>query len=193
MRTLFITIVLCWIPAGVFAADKPTASKKTYDSFRVIFERNIFSKDRLPPQSSQPSNRVARKQVLAIYVLRGTAAEAGRAHRFAFVEEQVSEQSQTVKVGDEILGGGIKGVYMNYVLFEQNGVVRKIKVGEEFGQTSTTVYTEEKEETEETKTAESSEQAVPEPDKSADPKESTTDENELLKQLMERRQRELGT
>jgi type II secretory pathway component PulC len=185
-----VIIVFLMLAGGMtLAADDPPTTKNTYDKYKVIYERNVFSKDRLPPRQSQPNSRPTRTTtVLSIYVLRGIAAEAGRAHKFVFVEEQVSGESKMAGIGMKILGGQIKDIQMNYVLFEQDGKTRKIRVGEEFGKTSSTVTTAA------TEPADANEPAVEAPPKEEKAGESTpADENDLLKKLMERRKRELGT
>lgn len=184
MRTVTWIIVFLVLTGGVsFAADDPSAAKNTYDRYKVIYERNVFSKDRLPPrQSESPSQQVRTTTVLSIYVLRGIAADAGRPHRFAFVEEQISGESKMVGTGAKILGGRISDIQLDYVLFEENGKTRKIRVGEEFGKASSTVMTD---------AAESAVNAPPNEDTANE--SPPTDENELLKKLMERRKQELGT
>ena len=172
-----------------YAADDSPSGRDGYDKYKVIYERNVFSKDRLPPRSpGEGGDRVRTTKVLSIYILRGIAAEKGRSHQYAFVEEEVSGESQMAKVGTEILGGTIKEIQLNYVLFEENGQVRKIRVGEQFGSTSTTVTTEVSTETEQDKSAEegASQEKAEEPP-------SWGDESDILKKLMERRKRELGT
>lgn len=190
MRTLKWIIVFLMLTGGIpFAADDPSSEKNTYDRYKVIYEQNVFSKDRRPPRQSDPGSRQVRTTtVLSIYVLRGIAAEAGRAHRFAFVEEQISGESKMVGIETKILGGRIKDIQLNYVVFEEDGKTRKIRVGEEFGKASSTVMTDAAEPAD-------ANESTP----SASPKEDTvdesapTDENELLKKLMERRKQELGT
>lgn len=190
MRTVKWIIVFLMLTGGIpFAADDPSSEKNTYDRYKVIYERNVFSKDRLPPQQSDPGSRQVRTTtVLSIYVLRGVAADAGRPHQFALVEEQISGESKMVGIGTKILGGQIKDIQLNYVLFEEDGKTRKIRVGEEFGKTSSTVMTNAEE------PADANEPAVnasPEEDKANE--SPPTDENDLLKKLMERRKQELGT
>jgi len=121
-------------------------------------------------------------------VLRGVAADAGRPHQFALVEEQISGESKMAGIGTKILGGQIKDIQLNYVLFEEDGKTRKIRVGEEFGKTSSTVMTDAAE------PADPNEPTVNNPPKKDKANESPpTDENDLLKKLMERRKQELGT
>lgn len=190
MRILNWIIVFLMVTSGVcFTADDPSIAKSTYDRYKVIYEQNVFSRDRRPPRQDEPSSRQVRTTtVLSIYVLRGIAAEASRGHRFALVEEQISGESKRVGVGTTILGGRIKDIHLNYVLFEEDGTTRKIRVGEEFGKASSTVVTTASEPAD---TNEPTGDALPKEEKADE--SPPTDENELLKKLMERRKQELGT
>ncbi len=192
MRPVKLIVIVFLMFAGgasVAANDQPTA-KNTYDKYKAIYERNMFSKDRLPPHQDRPqgARQTRTTTVLSIYVLRGVAAEAGRAHKFAFVEEQISGESKMAKIGTKILSGQIKDIQMNYVLFEEDGKTRKVRVGEEFGKTSST---EMKDVTESDGGDETADAISPKEEQADEP--SSGDESDLLKKLMERRKRELGT
>ena len=189
MRSIKLIIIVFLLFAGgvSFAAEDQAKGKNSYEKYKVIYERNMFSKDRLPPRQERAEARQVRTtKVLAIYVLRGIAAEAGRAHKFAFVEEQVSGESMMTKIGTTVLGGRITDIQMNYVLFEEDGKTRKIKIGEEFGTTSTTVMTDAEEPADEN---DDDNKATEEKTEGS----SSTEEDDLLKKLMERRKREMGT
>ena len=191
MRSVkLIVIVFIMLFGGIsFAADDPPTAKNTYDTYKVIFERNMFSKDRLPPRErTERPRQIRTTTVLSIYVLRGTAAEAGRAHKFAFVEEKISGDSDVARIGTKILSGQIKDIQINYVLFEENGTTRKVKVGEEFGETSST---ETRDVTESAGGDEAADTTSPKEGQAEEP--SSGGESDVLKKLMERRKRELGT
>jgi type II secretory pathway component PulC len=186
----WIIVFLMLAGAATFAADDPPATKYTYDNYKVVYERNMFSKDRLPPREVQrtTTRRTPTTTVLSIYVLRGVAAEAGRAQKFAFIEEQISGESSMAWIGTKILDGRIKDIRLNYVLFEEDGKTRIVRVGEEFGKASSTVMEDVAE------SADGNETADDAPQKEEKAEESTpADESDILKKLLERRQRELGT
>lgn len=188
-KLIIIVIVILAVYVSLAADNEPT-EKYTYSRYKVIYERNIFSKDRLPPSQKQSGSakQVRTTTVLSIYVLRGTAAESGRAHKFAFIEEQISGETEIAKIGTKIMGGKIKAIQMNHVLFEEGGKVRKVNVGEEFGTTSSTVMKEV------TESAEAEGPASDSPRKEEKANElQPADENDLLKKLMERRKLEMGT
>ena len=191
MKWLINLSLSVYLLAGmtVVAAEEESAGTQSYDKYKVIYEQNIFSKDRLPPRSleDRSNRRVRTTKVLSIYTLRGIAAEQGRAQRYAFIEEEVSGQCQMAKLGAEVLGGTIRQIQLNYVLFEQDGEIKKVYIGEQFGSTSTTVTTEVGPDDE--PEAAASEKAAPE--KTAE-QPASGDESDILKKLMERRKRELG-
>ena len=187
---LLITGVLLVLAGAMsFGAESRSTTKPNYDQYKVIYEQNIFSKDRRPPsQIRDPRPRSTRvTQVLSIYVLRGIAGESGRSHQFAFVEEQISGESQMAKIGTPILNGRIVDIQMNYVVFEEDGKPRKIRVGQEFGKTSSTVV-KELDGSADTEADSGGTAAAEETTGGA----TSADEAEILKQLMERRKREMG-
>lgn len=174
------TVILLAAGSVLFSAEEPNAPKKSYESYKVIYERNIFSKDRLPPREERSdSGQVRKTQVLSIYVLRGIAGPQDG--RVAFIEEQVSGQTLRANIGTEVLNGEITAIQYDRVAFEQNGQTKYVKVGGEFGKTETTVLTTASEEPQEAKPVE-----VPAE------KSSPGDESDILKRLMERRKNELG-
>lgn len=184
---LIVSSFLCLLASPDQPAEETSAAVSgSYDSYKVIYEYNIFSKNRRSPRSNQRRTRRTRTtQVLSVYVLRGIAAEAGKDQRYAFVEEEVAGQTQTATVGTEILAGQITGIQMNYVLYEENGQTRKIHIGEQFGKTSKTVTSEVSADESETSSTDSSSETSDQP--------SSGDENDVLKKMLERRKRELGT
>lgn len=163
-----------------FSAEEQNSSQNSYDKYKVIFERNIFSKDRLPPRETQAgAGRVKKTQVLSIYVLRGIAVQ--KEEKVAFVEEQISGQTMKAEIGTELLNGRITEIKYDRVAFEQNGRIKYVKVGGEFGKTETTVISMVSEESQQ-------ETPVEKPADSSTPGE----ESDILKKLMERRRSELG-
>jgi type II secretory pathway component PulC len=183
-------VFLMFAGMNSYAVNDLPMTKNTYDKYKVIYERNVFSKDRLPPRQKKPkdNNNVRTTKVLSIYVLRGIAAEEARSHKYAFIEEQISSESIMAKIGTKIIGGQIKEIQMDYVLFEEGGKTRKVKVGQEFGTTSTTVMTVATEPADKDTAADNVTPVEEKTDQS-----SPEGENDLLKKLMERRKRELGT
>lgn len=177
---ILTTVTLLGTGGVLFSAPSQETPKRSYDQYEVIYERNIFSKDRLPPQQERSGPaQVRTTQVLSIYLLRGIAVQAGS--KVAFIEEQVSGQTMRAQVGTGVLNGRITGIQYDRVAFEQNGQMKYVKVGGEFGKTETTVLTTAGEEAPAVKPA-----AVP------TEKSSGGDESDILKKLMERRKNELG-
>lgn len=181
--TIIMMITILVLLSGnmmVFSSEESVATGNSYDDYKVIFERNIFSKDRLPPRETKNGSERARTtQVLAIYILRGIAAQQDQ--KIAFIEEQISGQSMKAEIGAEVLNGRITDIKYDRVAFEENGQIKYIKVGGEFGKTETTVVVTASEELQETSAEEKPAEAS-----------NGGGESDILKKLMERRQAELG-
>lgn len=182
---LMMTVIGLTANVAIGASEEQAARQKSYEDYKVIYERNMFSKDRRPPLEEQ-QRRVRTTQVLAIYVLRGIAAQKNE--RVAFIEEQVSGQTLKAQVGTEVLNGQITEIGPDRVTFEENGLTRYISVGGEFGKTESTVMStatgEEPQEAASTQTQPQTQQPAA--------TGSSGDEGDILRKLMERRQSELG-
>jgi hypothetical protein len=175
-----MTAVLLAVTAPAVAAEE----QKTLDDYRVIYERNMFSRDRRPPETNRRRPTRTTTQVLEIYVLRGIAAQ--KDERVAFIEEQVSGQTTKARIGNEVLGGTITEIQPNRVAFDDSGQTKYIQIGGEFGKTETTVVS--------TVSEEESQQTASTQTQTQQPADSgaSADESEILRRLRERRQSELG-
>ena len=181
-----VTVLFIILIGGTSFAEDDQPAENSYDKYKAIYEQNMFSKNRRPPRNERQARQVETTRTLAIYILRGIAAEEGRAHKVAFIEEQISGQSQTAEIGTTILDGRITKIHLDYILFEENGTTRKIKLGAEIGTSSTTVMVDAEETDEPGETETKAEEETTEDS-------SSTEEGDTLKKLMERRKRELGT
>jgi type II secretory pathway component PulC len=184
MSILITTVLLLSGNPIAFSAEQQDAPQNAYENYKIIFERNIFSKDRLPPQKQSEGRRVRTTQVLAIYVLRGIAVQ--KEERVAFVEEQISAQTMKAGIGTELLNGRITEIKYDRVAFEQNGQTKYVKVGGEFGKTESTVVSTVSEEEQQEETPINTEEPA------GGGTSGGSEESDILKKLMERRQSELG-
>ncbi|MCI0498147.1 MAG: hypothetical protein L0Y36_00495 [Planctomycetales bacterium] len=171
-------------------APKPTAELSEdaeteltgYDRYRVIAQQNIFSRQRISPKQQAANDAEAQTEkpvVVSLYILRGTAAQGSR--KIAFVEDVIAGHSVRASVGTEILTGIIREIHIDHVVFEETSRTRNIRIGETFGQ----------------KESDGGLTAGTEPPIAASPAEpnqptTTTNQDDLLKQMMERRNRELN-
>lgn len=183
--SLIISVIaglLLAVGGGLLSAEEPNAPENSYEQYTVIAERNIFSKDRRPPREERSPEQARKIQVLSIYVLRGIAGPPG--DRIAFIEEQISGQTQRASIGTDLLDGQITDIKYDRVAYAKNEQTRYIRVGGEFGKTETTVVAEASEE-------QSQEQVAPQA-APADSNAAEGDESDILKRLMERRKNEMG-
>jgi hypothetical protein len=155
-----------------------------YDRYRIIAQQNIFSRQRTAPRrrsanASEEEIEVIKPVVVSLYILRGTACQGDR--KIAFVEDVIAGNSIRAQVGSTILAGTIKDIRVNDVVFEENGQTRDVKIGDTFGKLESTVGS-----------VGNAQTARPAP--AAEPNQPATPKNqdELLKQMIERRNRELN-
>ena len=182
MKHIYLTLLLILIVFHVgflsrlMADDESTSKQFDYATYKVIFEKNMFSKDRRTPQDRVRPVERRRTVVLALYVLRGIAYDGSV--KTAFIEEEVSGSGQTVGIGDSFLDGIITDITATYVVYDKNGEVINVAIGQEFGSSRTeeTLYDD--------ADVASSDQV----------KETVTPEqqDDVLKMMLERRQLELG-
>ena len=162
---------------GIATADKSESGKQfDADTYKVIYEKNVFSKNRLQDQKHGRSVERKKTVVISLYVLKGIAFDGK--NKTAFIEEQVSGQTFRAETGDTVINGKIVDIMPGYVVFEDNGETKNITVGEDFGSTETveTVY----------------ENDIDRVSKPPEETEKKTDEDDILKIMMERRQQQLG-
>ncbi len=185
---LFIICVGLLVLPGLAEQDTDkSASEYRYDDFKVIAQRNMFSRNRrsLRPEPKTEIRTVKKSVVLSLYVLKGVAINDGQ--KVAFIEEEVSGETIRAIAGDELMNGHIAEVQFTHVLFEEDGQTKTIRLGEMFA----------KKETVSEARAEAEEDAslieTTESDTNSDTDSGeTSSENDLLKKLMQRRKSELG-
>jgi type II secretory pathway component PulC len=168
---------------SLYADDAPTKrdGDYRYETYRVISQRNIFSRYRRPSVPIKPRMPVRKQSVvLKLYVLKGVAVNGPR--KIAFIEEEISGESIQGHIGTELLNGKINDIRFGSVLFEQQGQTRRINIGDTFGKTESPAETPG-----ESNTDSSTPQETPKDDT------GDSDENDILKKMMERRKNELGT
>lgn len=184
-----------WIVSGMlaaaawsFAAQSPASRSGSFEDYKLIYERNIFSRQRYTPasRSGAPGETRMEKVVLSLYVLRGVAVETGS--RLAFVEDAISGQSKRLAVGETLLSGTIAEIRPDRVVFREKDQTRDVLVGQEFDRVESMVErpvdaageTSDPNKPQETPAAKSAAPAAPQ------------DEAAMLKQMMERRKQEMG-
>lgn len=165
-----------------------TAESFRYDTYQVISQRNMFSRNRRPALPMDSPERSSRRQpvVLSLYVLKGVAVNGPQ--KVAFIEDEVSGVPIKGQIGREILNGTIKDIKFNHVILEDNGQIKQIKIGDTFGKTESLI-----EIPDETEDASSSEQESENNEPLGDNEDTPSEESDILKKLLEKRKGELGT
>ena len=184
-----IASLLCFLGAPAFAEQEPSL-QNTWDGYKVIVEKNIFSRNRW-----QQAERTARqggataparaRAPESFFVLRGiTRDENGF---IAFVEDTRTYDMARARVGDSLTEGTVKDMTLDHMTFELNGETRQIEIGMDLGGTApqaTSIGPAAF-----VPSVDISPQGETNSEKAAQAKEEAED---ILKRLRERRQRELG-
>ncbi|MHC4430244.1 MAG: hypothetical protein ACYTBS_00255 [Planctomycetota bacterium] len=166
---------------------RPVGSSDSWDAFKIVLERNMFSRRRGPrvqrtsrqvpvaPPAPDPESYV---------VLKGIVQQDGEF--IAFLEDTQSGQIRRVRQGDSVVRGKIKALTLDSIEYEFGDRTVTVTMGSNLqgglgGATFTGMY--DLTQTSSTPSAAgTTESSVP----------ATEDEAEILKQLMERRQQQIG-
>ena len=189
MKTYMTLCAVLWMAAaGLAQAEQSAAEPSSFENYRLIYQRNIFSRTRTAPSSRQSGTATRTETVvLSLYVLRGVAVETQ--YRLAFIEDAVSGQSKRLTVGDSLLNGTITEIRPDGVVFTKDEQNRTIKVGQEFERIESVV--ERLVETAATSSDPNMSEQAAGPARSA-PATLPQDEDAILRQMMERRRQEMG-
>jgi len=165
----------------------PTSPSDSWDVYRIVVERNMFSRQRGPrvqrtrrqvpvaPPAPDPESYV---------VLKGVVQEDGEF--IAFLEDTQSGQIRRVREGDSVLRGKVKSLTLDSIEYEVGDRTTTVTMGFNLqggsgGATFTGMY--ELTQTPSTTSAAGATESSTQP---------TEDEAEILRQLMERRQQQIG-
>jgi len=171
-------------PQAVEQQEQP--SQLDISDFRILTEKNIFSRTREPKRESQgsrPGPRPTPRVILSMFILRGIAIKGEE--KTAFIEEEVAGQFTRATVGTSVAEGVIKDIKPDRVIFEQNGQEREVLIGGELNQIRSDSSTETGTETET--------EVQPETVEPAKTDTSTgADKDEILRIMLERRKQQIG-
>ena len=117
---LVIILGLCAVPSGLMQAQNSTEKETAFDpNYAVIFERNIFSRDRQPyqaPDDSAPAPAPLETPVEASFILRGLSKELTKT--VAFVEQTDRGSIEKYEVGSSIARGRISSLTLDDLTYE---------------------------------------------------------------------------
>lgn len=184
-----LTVVLCALCGALHAAENQPGAA-SYDDYKAVYEKNIFSRSRVPASAASDTNGAVRTErvVLSLYVLRGVAIETSS--RLAFVEDEISGQFKRLAAGDSLLNGVVTDILADRVVFKAGEQARDVRIGQEFDRVESVV--ERAADAPASSTDPNRPAAAPAVQKTSAPASSSS-ESDILKQLMERRRKELGS
>lgn len=209
MRRFIEFSMMLVMAVGVFASAEEAASPAApaYENYKLIYEKNIFSRTRYTPERERRTNATIRREtvILSLYILRGVAVETQ--NRLAFVEDQISGQFKRLVAGDQLLNGTIAEIHVDRVVFKEDDQVRDIRVGQEFDRlvseverpveeivsaedanvTQAAAPRQTREQPQRPATSQSSRTS-----QSSQSSQSSQDQSAILQQLLERRRQEMG-
>ena len=124
-----------WIVVGTSAwlvlcgGGETTSAADRWDHYRVLMERNIFVRERTRGRERRftTSRPVGVIDTDGNLVLTGTAQQGGKG--VAFVKDTRSGQTANVRTGGSVGKGKLVTITLDYVVYEYEGVTRRIKIG----------------------------------------------------------------
>jgi len=177
----FALVMVLWPVAGL--GQDAAEDQDPWTQYRIILERNIFSRQRGPVR--QPGEREEPREIAvpnpeSYFILKGIVQEDSEF--IAFVEDTRSSQVLRLRQGNSVARGTIAALSLDSLEYELEGGKTTIRMGYDLEGGHGAVTAGELMEWSQTSAAvESAEPAVP-----------TGEQADILKQLMERRKQELG-
>ncbi len=179
-----VFVIILW-PAGGLGEEP--VQKDSWEAFKVIVERNMFSRQRGRRLEQVRGEQTRTPVVLnpeSYYVLKGIAQEDGEF--VAFLEDTRRNQILRVRKGDSVARGVVKALTLDTIEYQFGEQTTTVAMGYDLqgGQGAVTL----------TQIYELSQtySTTPQQQKSTQPAATSEEEAEILKQLMERRQQQVG-
>lgn len=166
--------------------EEPAPSSTSWEAYKVIVERNMFSRQRGAAERRQ---RDEGQQVMTVpepesyYRLRGIAQEDGTF--IAFIEHTRSDETLKVRQGEAVARGSIESLDLDSITFRLDDRTIPVSIGQDLlGGRGAVTMSELMEWTPGSSASAGSQEAAPEA--------PSGNEAEILRQLLERRRQELG-
>jgi len=185
----FGSYLLIFIPLLVPLIAKAASTSPEFSSFKVILQRNIFDPNRTPYRENSDQSRKPRPnpQQIDRFTLLGVLINNGDA--LAFFEGTQTEFRREFKPGETIAGFRIAGISTEKVHLEKEGRKIPIPVGQGMSSTEGEDWVVSSGTGPVVK--DDSAKNVPSENPAKD-KAQDTDTSDLLKKMMERREKETG-
>ena len=183
-KYLFVLLMLTGFFLAGHTSKAQTNTEKFDEKYNVIFQRNIFSKTRkadLRPKTNEDASKTEAviKVRNIMYVLRGISID--KDNKWLYLEDDLDGGTYKLAIGQEFEGMTVKDIQFSSAVFTVGD--REVTTGLGDNIAGSEVEVDRTETTKETDTTEAEE---------TDSSSGTGDESDLLKQMMERRKRELG-
>ena len=165
----------------------PANQEDSWDAYRIIVERNMFSRQRGPrvDQSGRQRMNAPAPTPESYYVLKGIVQEDGVF--IGFLEDNQRGRIIRVRKGDKVARGIITNLTLDSVEYQFGGRMVKVAMGYDLEGGQGRITFDQMYELSQAYTATASEEEG-ESESSA----PSADEAEILKQLMERRRQQIG-
>ena len=183
-----IFVLLAFVACSDGADDQSADSDQSWDEYKVILERNMFSRDRGRVEAVARRESSAKPKTIApaeqsYFVLRGIVQQDGVFA--AFFEDKRYGDITRVWIGQSIAGGVVQSLGLDSIDFELGEQKVTVHIGENLqGRPGSSIVTYD-DILDWTQTVPSGSEHRIEP-------ELQGEEAEILKQLIERRRKELG-
>jgi len=124
-----ITMLLLLLGQTAPAADEERRAESSYDRYRVVIERNIFSRRRgeRRERSPEPARPIPPDPERSV-VLNGVVQQGD--DMIAFLEDSRTGVTIRARSGDSIVRGRLKALTLDYVEYELEGRVTTVRLGE---------------------------------------------------------------
>jgi hypothetical protein len=120
--------ILMWSTAGLVSGGEIKNTSKTWDDYKVIAEKNIFSRNRI---KDVPVSEVQQPVVVipeqTYYTLRGITRQSDG--YISFIEDERTMAVTKVRKGEKIGGGKVSNIGLDDISFEYGGRTVKVEIG----------------------------------------------------------------
>jgi hypothetical protein len=181
--TLLLGLTLAVSPASE-QGPAETPKRDAWAEYEVILERNMFSRQRGPRRrrEEEPRREIAVPNPESYYRFNGVVQEDGTF--IAFVEDTRTSTVLRLRAGDQIARGVVKALTLDSLVYEMGEQTTTIQLGFDLegGHGAVTMN----------ELMQYSQTAAPSQAGQAAPSEATEEPADILQQLLQRRQQELG-
>lgn len=185
---IFVFILLLLADVSFVLSAEQRDNPQFWDDYRVLVEQNIFSRQRgrsLRKDESKPKE-IEAPAPESYFVLKGIVRQ--NEEYVAFLENTRAGETIRARIGDSIARGRLKSLTLDNIEFELDANTIKIEIGDNLrgkAPTHSVTYNELIEWSQ--SSSESSENEA-----SGQEKGQSSDDEEILRRLMEKRRKEIG-